>query len=60
MDYEEKIGDLIYLYHLSPGELLAMPLSRIEWLYTLMVKTTKRFNKEAQKNGKGFEYQRNF
>nr|DAH13493.1 MAG TPA: hypothetical protein [Caudoviricetes sp.] len=45
------MGDLIHLYHISPTELLNMSLKRIDWLYALMYRTSKRLNPE-NKNGK--------
>jgi len=51
LDYEQKIGDLIHFYHISPTELLGMTLDRIDWLYALMFKTHQRHNQE-KKDGK--------
>ena len=48
----EKVGDLIHVYHISPTEIFNMTLTKIDFLYKLMVDTSSRFNKEADKNGK--------
>ena len=46
IDVEKEIGDLIYLFHISPTELFGMTLTRIDWLYSRMVKTDREMRRE--------------